>query len=143
MKKSMGKFIVLSLVVVLLVVGVLWFVRGGLAFVMLNRESEGSIVYTYEYNDVSFESELTPDEVSAVVDILNGKSLHSTLIAYPACGFDPEIAVIIGGVRYAVALDGCGTLVECHTLRYIDLSNDEIAVIHEIFEKRGGTFPCI
>lgn len=136
--------IVKLLALILLILGVVWYCRGGLFFVRIAPDAEGSVVYINEYTGVSFEDELTAEETDAVVKVLNGKAQYSGfLTGIPSCGFDGDIAIIIDGVRYAVARDTCGTLQVCHTLHYIDISNEEVAVLHEIFEKRGGTFPCI
>ena len=89
-------------------------------------------------------SNLTPEEVAAVSDILNGKQQEMNLQeGIPSCGFNREIAIIIDGTRYALACDKCGTLQNCSNLRYISVSDAERQVLETIFTSRGGKFPCI
>lgn len=110
--------------------------------VSLDDVDSGTV--TYNYNGISFTENLTAEEVKAVVEILDGKKQYSGFLnGIPSCGFDPDIAIIIDGTRYALACDKCGTLQNCTTLRYIDISDEEREVLEQIFTSRGGTFPCI
>lgn len=105
------------------------------------ENATGKVIY--DCNGIYFEEELTPEEVSAVLGILNGKVAASVLEGSPSCGFDRDVAIIIDGTRYALACDKCGTLKVWGTMRYIHISDGERAVLEEIFTSRGGKFPCI
>lgn len=114
----------------------------GCSAVRIQSGATGKVVY--HYNGVSFEDDLTPEEVAAVSDILNGKQQEMNLQeGIPSCGFNREIAIIIDGTRYALACDKCGTLQNCSNLRYISVSDAERQVLETIFTSRGGKFPCI
>ncbi len=101
----------------------------------------GSIVY--DAYGVSFSEELTREEADQIAEMLKGKHRFSTFFGFPACGFDGNVAIVLDGVTYEVALDTCGTLLAIPSMRVINLSDDEIAVIHGIFERHGGEFPCV
>lgn len=114
----------------------------GCATISHGSDATGKVVY--DYNGVSFEEELTAEEVAVVVEILNGKTQEASLLSgTPSCGFDWDIAIIIDGTRYALACDKCGTLQNCSTLAYIHISDAERQVLEEIFTSRGGKFPCV
>ena len=101
----------------------------------------GSIIF--RGGKAEFEEDLTEEEVDTLLAILDGKKGYSGfLFGVPSCGFDRDIAFVLDGTRYMVACDTCGTL-QLSGMRYMDLSDDEIALIHRMFERRGGYFPCI
>ncbi len=110
--------------------------------------SSGRVVYKNTYTGVSFEDTLSEDELKAVIDVINGKTRHSMLLVIPSCGWDWDIAFIINGTRYMLALDTCGTVfiggvIPNAAFTYIDVTNEEQDVLEAIFTSRGGTFPCI
>ena len=126
----------------ILVAVVLLLSLAGCMPISISDGATGKVVY--DYNGVSFEDDLTADEVAFVAKILNGKSQDAGLFSgVPSCGFDRDIAIIIGGTRYALACDKCGTLQNCSTLAYIHISDSERQILEEIFTSRGGKFPCI
>ena len=103
----------------------------------------GSGKVVYEYNGVSFEDDLSQEEVDAVIAVLNGKMIDPGLGGVPSCGFGYDIAVVIDGRRFALACDGCGTVQDFETLGYIHISDAERQVLEQIFTSRGGKFPCV
>ena len=114
----------------------------GCATVRIKSNPTGKVVYNC--NGISFEEDLTAEELAAVIEILDGKEQKMSLFSgTPSCGFDPNIAIIINGIRYALACDKCGTLQNCSNLCYIDVSDSERFILEEIFTSRGGKFPCI
>ena len=114
----------------------------GCSAVRIKGNPIGKVVYNC--NGISFEDDLTAEELVAVVEILNGKEQKIALFSgMPSCGFDPDIAIIINDTKYAIACDKCGTLQNCSNLRYIDISDSERLILEEIFTSRGGEFPCI
>lgn len=114
----------------------------GCSRLSLSEEAKGQVVYAYE--EISFADELTASEVQAVITILDGKKQYSGFVTgVPSCGFDDDIAIIIDGERFALACDDCGTLQNCNNRLFIDISDEERAILESIFTSRGGTFPCI
>ncbi len=98
------------------------------------------ITLTYHYGDVQIDSALTDEEETTLRKILTGKRLHSD---QPSCGFTDEIALLIDGVPYAFARDGCAVLRAGEDQQYISLTEEEHAKLRQIVERCGGTFPCL
>ena len=106
--------------------------------------ADASAQVIYDCNGISFTEALTEQEVAAVAEILDGKSKTNYWSSTPSCGFDENVAIEIGGTRYALACDKCPTLKICGTLTtYIEISEAERNVLEAIFTARGGKFPCI
>ena len=124
----------------LLIVAVLVSVTGCIP-IRHRQNASGQVVYAVY--GVELRDELTEQEVAAVVEILNGKVPEISLLSTPSCGFSSDIAIIIDGTPYALAMDQCGVLQNCITLHYITISDAERAVLEDIFARRGGEFPCI
>lgn len=109
--------------------------------VWLGFDMSGWVVY--DRNGISFEMDLSGEEVMAVKEVLNGKMIDPSFMSTPACGFDYDVAIIINGRRFGLALDGCGTVQYFGSLGYIHISAEEQDVLEGIFTARGGKFPCI
>lgn len=132
MKKAMGLILVFMLTLGLF----------GCNRVLLSPNAEGKVIYNYD--GISFEDDLTDEEVQAVVQVLEGKERDTGFLqGIPSCGFDTEIAIIIGGRKFALACDGCGTVQDLGALGYIHISGAEQDILEKIFTSRGGEFPCI
>lgn len=97
-------------------------------------------VLTYSYGDIYIWEELYGKDVADVVEILNGKLEHND---NPACGFDDEISITIGGRTFALACDSCGVVKDCTTGKYIYISDGERDILESLFTSRGGKFPCV
>ena len=154
----MKKRNVLIVVILVVVFALLWKSCGGLGFVSLNKNAKATITFDYTYYEygprdengkrpeptlrrVTFTEELTEEETAAIIEILDGKvSYYSPM---PSCGFNDDIAIIIGGVKFAIGCDGCGSIQNRNNLQFIDISNEERDIIDEMFTSRGATFPCI
>lgn len=118
------------------------FSAAGCSKVSVSENASAKVVY--DYNGISFSEVLTEQETAAVAQILNGKRTVSYWGSAPSCGFDSDIAIVIGGTRYALACDKCTTLKVCGTLAtYIEISQSERDVLEKIFTSRGGKFPCV
>lgn len=132
---------------IIVLVAVLCILLLGIEFIPF--ATGGKVVYKNEYTGVSFEDELTEEELAAVKQILNGKAKNSIFEGIPSCGSSWDIALIVNGRRYMLALDTCGTvfvgskLIPYASFSYMDISNEEQDILEEIFTSRGGTFPCI
>lgn len=132
---------------IIVLIAVLCILLLGIEFISF--ATGGKVVYKNEYTGVSFEDELTEEELAAVKQILNGKVKHYMIIGAPSCGGSWDVAIIVNGKRYMLALDTCGTvfvgskLIPYASFSYMDISNEEQDILEEIFTSRGGTFPCI
>lgn len=110
--------------------------------VSIDGSSGGTVAY--DAHGTSFTDTLTGDELSTVIQILDGKIQDDDLTGgIPSCGFSPKIAIIIDGTTFALAQDGCGMVQNCDDPGYISISDAEQDALEAIFTSRGGTFPCI
>ena len=131
MKKLIAFMLVLLMVISMM----------GCGRISLDSDATGTV--TYRFGDVSFEESLTPAEVKAVVEILNGKEQYNDFLGTPSCGFSTDISITIDGVCFAIARDKCGTVKNCANGNYIDISDEERQTLETIFTSHGGRFPCI
>ncbi|MBE6562609.1 MAG: hypothetical protein E7660_02610 [Ruminococcaceae bacterium] len=123
-----------------------------LAFLMLfalyscNTSSikEGSeVTLIFAVGEKNISEKLTDEEAARMIEILDGNSLTNRVRGVPSCSFDENVAIKIGSRTYAIALDTCGTVMETGSLKYFNISDEDIAYIHSVFEKYGGYFPCV
>ena len=105
--------------------------------------SGSAVQLNFKVHDHDIEATLTEEEAARVIEILSGKSYDSFAEGIPSCGFDPAVSFRIDGRIYAIAMDTCGTVRDYGNLRFIHLTDEEIDYIHRLFEKYGGSFPCI
>lgn len=108
--------------------------------------SKGRVVYDNDYDrSITFEDELTEEEVAAVLQVLNNR--RTIPIAYmPACSWDWDVAIILGNTRYMLATDTCGTIFVGNErmpkgyFAIIDISDREQDILERIFTSRGAEF---
>lgn len=136
MNNKRAVWLIVGMLLILLVVNC--------SYVCVGDGAKGTVTYVNEHTGVSFSEPLTDEEMKQVADVLHGKIRKSMIFCgMPACGFDDNIAIVIGNTRYLLACDDCGTIVIDGSMDVIDISNDERDVLERIFTSRGGTFPCI
>lgn len=97
------------------------------------------VILTYSYKSIAFNEELPQPEAEKIIEIINGKSIRSD---NPSCGFSEDISITIGDTILCVAQDGDGFL-QVEEGKYIVITDEERAVLDELFGKYGGTFPCV
>lgn len=102
--------------------------------------STGRIVYQVEYDEVSFEEELTEEEMTAVLRILRRNRTKIPIGYTSGCMCDWGVAFVIDNTRYMLATDACGTIF-VGGWGLIDISLEERAVLEEMFTSRGAEFP--
>lgn len=98
----------------------------------INRNDEVKLVLIYDEQDIQVV--LPDDEASKIRDIMDGK-IYYLFPGMPACGFSKCYGFSIGDTFYAVAIDSCGTIMNCSSDQYFDVSEEEINYIHSLFEK--------
>ena len=91
--------------------------------------------------DVNIHAGLSDEEAQRVIRILDG-NVYDPPIGIPSCGFNEEICLQVGDQTFAVACDGCNGFEHVNRFRFFDVSTEDIAYIHALFEKYGGFFPC-
>ena len=97
-------------------------------------------IITYSYGELQFTQSLSPEELREVKRIINGKLEYPD---YPACVFSEKRAIVIDGIPFALACDGCELVKNCQSGKYLSLSASEHSFMEELFRIRGGIFPCV
>ena len=95
---------------------------------------------TYSPYGENISVELTDEETETVKEIFK-RALPLPAGQMLSCGFGPDVSIEVDGIIYMIGSDSCGSL-EVGLTSY-DISDADIKVIHEIFEKYGGHFPCV
>ena len=106
----------------------------------VNKREDVSLHFVY--GDINIHVALSGEEAERVIRILDG-NIYEPPIGMPSCGFDEEICLKVGDQTFAVACDGCNGFAHVNKFRFFDVSMDDIAYIHSLFEKYGGFFPCV
>lgn len=99
---------------------------------------DGTATLTYKYVSHNIEVELTTEESDIVKNILSNKTAHR---GSPSCGFSKDASISFGNSTFCIACDSCAIIQ--YNDRYIDISQSEREVIVDIFNKYGGSFPCV
>ena len=110
---------------------------------MSKVEAGSEVTLIFAVGDKNISEKLTEDEAARMIEILDGNSLTNRVRGIPSCSFDENVAIKIGSRTYAIALDTCGTVMETVSNKYFNISDEDIAYIHSVFEKYGGYFPCV
>ena len=112
--------------------------------IFVSGNSDVYVVFKYDsYNprdDRDIYEKLTDDEAKQVTQILNGHITYDDPV--PSCGFDDDIALIVGDKRYCIARDLC-PFIECDGKYFSSVSQEQIDTIRKIMGKYGAYFPCI
>lgn len=137
MKKALCIISVVAIMVVCAVFAVFFFVPS-----TVNVSDDSNAELTYIYNDKNISVKLSDDERDELCDIFNGKERYViTPFDTPSCGFTDNVSVKIGNTVFKPACDTCATVETGFT--YFQISEEERAAINRIFQKYGGTFPCV
>ena len=97
--------------------------------------ANGSI--TFNRGGVIYTEALTPEEISTVISILNGKTSSDKLnfaMGEYACGFSDSPSIRIGFTTYRLATDGCPVLQNAITGRHFSLTPEEQDTIQSVFQ---------
>lgn len=109
---------------------------------LIPQSAPVTIEFHYDYTDTHFKQQLTPEESARIIEILKGGYTSFNLIGTPSCGFRSDIAIEVGTLRLLPANDTCNWLACGSTFQMLNVSEEEMAEIHAIFENYGGFFPC-
>lgn len=93
----------------------------------------------YDRENVSFDLELSQEEASVVLSVLNGKRRDLDMtVTGAACGFGREQSFVIDGSTYCLAQDSCSVIWEEGTKNYYVVSSQEMKQLKEIFKVHGA-----
>jgi hypothetical protein len=105
----------------------------------ISHPSGTAVRICYDRENVSFDLELSQEEATAVLSVLNGKRRDLDMTVTGAgCGFGREQAFIINGSTYCLAQDGCDVIWEEGTDSYYVVSDQEMNQLKEIFKAHGA-----
>lgn len=99
-----------------------------------------NVQLVYKYAGTAVDVQLSEQESETIFDIFDGKELF---FDNPSCGFDENISLKIDGKMYCPACDKCGTVKDCSSGQYFNISQSERDAIEKIFSTHGGHFPCV
>ena len=106
---------------------------------VISHPSGTAVRICYDRENVSFDLELSQEEATAVLSVLNGKRRDLDMTVTGAgCGFGREQAFIINGSTYCLAQDGCDVIWEEGTDNYYVVSDQEMNHLREIFKAHGA-----
>lgn len=92
-----------------------------------------------DFQDVSFELDLSQEEANLVLFVLNGKCRDWDLAGTgAACGFGREQAFIVNDRVYCLGQDDCGVIWEEGTNHYYIISFQELEQLKDIFRAHGA-----
>lgn len=106
-------------------------------------DTSADVTLSFVYADKNIRVTLDDEEAKKVIDILNGNRYDPLSSGTPSCGFDENISLQVGDRVFAIACDTCNCVQNLSNMRYFDISQEDMAYIHSLFEKHGGYFPCI
>ena len=105
----------------------------------ISHPSGTAVRICYDRENVSFDLELSQEEASVVLSVLDGKRRDMDLaVTGAACGFGREQSFIIDGSTYCLAQDGCSVIWEEGTDNYYVVSDQEMNQLREIFKAHGA-----
>lgn len=93
---------------------------------------------TYIYSDKNIDISLSAEESETIKNMFNGKKTHSD---NPSCGFTEDVSIRFDNLIFCIACDQC-PIVKLEG-KYFKISKADREVINLIFEKYGGSFPCV
>lgn len=105
---------------------------------IFHSSTTGRVIYGL--NGISFDEALTEDEVRDVTRILNGKIPEPLFTGEYACGFNEDVAFVIGDTTYYLAQDDCNYVQDASTGRYIKISKKDRKALDDIFRAHGANW---
>ena len=93
---------------------------------------------TYVYDKQKISEPLSPEESELLKNIFNNKRLYSD---HPSCGFTENVSIRFDNLVFSIACDGCPIIKVGN--KFFKISKKDRETVNQIFEKYGGTFPCV
>ena len=78
---------------------------------------------------------LVREEAQRLISILRDRREYRENYS---CGFSEELSILIDGVEYDIASDGCPFLLDTSTGLFFEISKEEKQILAELFAKYGG-----
>jgi hypothetical protein len=131
----MKKYIIIISVILILLLGGYFMFN---IFAPKINISSTSASLTYVYGSQNINTSLSTEEGELLKSIFNNKRLYSD---NPSCGFTEEVSIRFENFVFCIACDDC-PIVKFGN-KYFKISTVDRKTIEKIFEKYGGSFPCI
>ncbi len=93
---------------------------------------------TYIYNDKAISKSLSNEETEALKNLFNNKRLYSD---NPSCGFTENVSICFDALVFCIACDDCPIVKLGNS--FFKISKNDRETVDQIFEKYGGSFPCV
>ena len=78
---------------------------------------------------------LAREEAQRLISILRDRREYRENYS---CGFSADLSIVIDGVEYDIASDGCPFLLDTSTGLFFEISKEEKQILAELFAKYGG-----
>lgn len=78
---------------------------------------------------------LVREEAQRLISILRDRREYRENYA---CGFSADLSIVIDGVEYDIASDGCPFLLDTSTGLFFEIAKEEKQILAELFAKYGG-----
>lgn len=102
---------------------------------------KGNTAYlTFKDSDKNINTELANQDALKIKEIFSNKMIYRD---NPSCGFSKGISIRFDTIDFSVARDSCSIIKVGDSNKYFNITDQERALIEELFEKYGGYFPCI
>ena len=99
--------------------------------------SSGEVSLSFVYGDEDIHAILTEEEAAEVIKILDSRR---EIGGIPDCLLCEDVCFTVDGRSYAVAMDGCETLLELDSNKYCFISKEDMAYLRSVFEAYGAHF---
>ena len=100
-----------------------------------NFESNSTVFIQFEIDGQIEYRQLDKDDTSQIIEILDDRFEYRENYS---CGFSASSAIVIDGVSYYIASDGCPFLLDTSSNLYFKISKENKHEISNIFAKYGG-----
>lgn len=102
-----------------------------------HRSDAKIVLFHFETDGMKIHETLNDQDSEAIVDILTSQRSNSIT---PSCEFSDDIYFEVDGIRFAIAIDNSGYLMNCETGLFISLSEDSCDTIEQICDQYGAVF---
>ena len=103
-----------------------------------------SCILTNHTGDENISVFLPDSDAKEIAELINGRHFYRDS---PACGFSERASFSISSestsYTFYAASDGCPILYAPDKGKYVKLTENEAAILHEILGSYGLTFPCV
>ena len=123
------------LLLCLLLLGGLLVLHAALSAPRTKIPAEASVRIQYQDQGKTQAWSLVREEAQRLISILRDRREYRENYS---CGFSADLSIVIDGVEYDIASDGCPFLLDTSTGLFFEISKEEKQILAELFAKYGG-----